>query len=486
MNVTTASSVSYVINNLAKQRLYPDADKLYNLYADICRQKGVAVHSSVVLSRLVGLCGSGLLKAAVDVLNEQPRSLLTDDMFTVVLRAHVDRGLHVTVNGLWKRMQADGVEHSLATLTVMLDHCANTNNIERAFTLTLGANHLVLDKWYFQNLIRICGEAQRWTVCQHGPELFLHVLALMSKQQFPAVSWTYKQVIETLCVTGNATAAEFYFWELVRKGHKPNEDVLEMLLEAYSNSSQAANRRASEAPASIETPTQPVIFTKVSSKTALTLNLRTLHDLSALAPPMSATVTDIVSKTVAQAETFRDPYAEVQHFSCKGWVAARQAEKTWDLSEVVVPSELAEEILQASANTKTVPAPLKEQVALYHDLLSYGTAPTTDLNAQSEALQKANAKRASLIFAHILDLNLSISSVAVHHLICALCAADDADSALAALDLFPQHSVSPNASIFRPFVDMYRRQGDDNAQLDSVVAMISERFSLELPKEVAV
>jgi hypothetical protein len=291
-----------------------------------------------------------------------------------------------------------------------------------------------------------------------------------------------------LCEAGDAEGAEFYYWELVRKGRPPGADVLEMLLEAYSISSQLVSHdKKSVLPSNSASPPLGKLFAKAGTKKAVVVRS---SDPFAGIPPLQHIPADVMSavrQSLPAAKIFEDSYAKARPSACRGWVAARHPKKIWDLNNVEVPEKLAEQI-SSSKTVKSDSNPavklFQREVSLYHDLLSYGTAPSKDLKAVSSDVLKLNAQRAEMIFQHMVDLKLPPSSVAVQHLITVLAEAGEASRAMAAVELYSTHKVTPNVAVFQPLVLMYLRVGD-RTQASRVVELISERFGLQAPQGIA-
>jgi pentatricopeptide repeat protein len=485
INVST-NCVSDVIDILAKQTKYLEAERVYALFEENCALRGVPVDSRVTQSRLQSMCYSGRQETAMCIVDQlRADGQVVDSMYTVILKAHMDRGMHARVDDLWNRMRTLNVQPSVSMLTIMLDHYTKTHSLDRALQLaTQAVQQVSLDQLFFTSLFRLCSASKQWQI-KHPADLVPRVLSLMALQQFPSVSWALRQAMQVLCEAGDAAGAEFYYWELMRKGHPPGADVMEMLLEAYSISSQLVSRSDELVVASgLSTP--PPLSKLFVNKAVVVGKASTPF---AGMPPLqhvSAEEMVAVRQSVRVAESFEDPYARARPSACKGWVAARYARKTWDLNHVVVPEKLAERISSLDAGT-VVSDPamkrLRKEVGLYNDLLTYGTAPPMDLEVQCSETLQLNVRRAEMIFRHMMDLQLPVTSVAVLHLITVLAEAGETDRAMAALDLHSTYSVKPTVEVYRPLVSMYLRLGD-RTQAGRAVEVISERFGMQAPQSV--
>lgn len=161
---------------------------------------------------------------------------LVPSMFTFVLKSFIDNRKLEEVGKFWLRMHREETAISIESFTCMIKHCAARGEVERAFFLVdeMKAYDIQPDLKVFHALITSCGKAPHFVNGYH--DIIFDALALMEGTEIKPTSEIYAAVIHSFGQAGDAVAAEYYFWELRRKGFPVTESVYRALFVAYATS----------------------------------------------------------------------------------------------------------------------------------------------------------------------------------------------------------------------------------------------------------
>jgi len=156
------------------------------------------------------------------------------DIFTAVLKSYLKKQKYEEMLDLWLRMKVDGIELTKEPFALMIKQCAYTSQPERAFFYLdeLRAYNLTPDNETFAALFRACAEAPYWVKGYHD-YIFDAMLAMEGYELIPTAS-AYNSLISSLARSGDAEWAEFYYWEMRRKGLKQSTWTYNSLLNAYA------------------------------------------------------------------------------------------------------------------------------------------------------------------------------------------------------------------------------------------------------------
>lgn len=162
--------------------------------------------------------------------------MLTTPMMNVVLSLLVRAKDVDAVNEWWHRMHLEGIALDVQSFTMMVKHCHLTRQSERAFFLhdEMRARRVKADVHFFTTLFRACAEAPMFV---HGYEdTVFDAMALMEGAELKPTVEVYNSIIYAFARPGDAVAAEYYFWEMQRKGITPTRTTYNSLLTAYARS----------------------------------------------------------------------------------------------------------------------------------------------------------------------------------------------------------------------------------------------------------
>jgi pentatricopeptide repeat protein len=139
---------------------------------------------------------------------------------------------------LWDRMHCtpDLVPNN-GSFEIVLNLCALTNQAERAFYVLdeLRALGLSPDAKVFSALFRACAEAPHHV--SGYEDTVEEAMCLMEGTEIYPTSEVYDSIIYAFSASGDYVSAEFYFWEMRRKGLPASTTTYANLLRAYSRNS---------------------------------------------------------------------------------------------------------------------------------------------------------------------------------------------------------------------------------------------------------
>lgn len=114
--------------------------------------------------------------------------------------------------------------------------CVKTSRPERAFFYLdeMAALKLDPDLLTFKQLFRACAEAPHWVDGYH--DVIFDAMFKMEGAEMAPTTEIYNTIIYAFSRAGDAVAAEFYFWEMRRKGLKQDEYTYASLMFAFAQS----------------------------------------------------------------------------------------------------------------------------------------------------------------------------------------------------------------------------------------------------------
>lgn len=159
---------------------------------------------------------------------------LVAPMYNCILLALLNEKKQERVTELWNRMHTDGIALDKESFTIMMKHCAATGRVERAFFYLdeMRARGIEPDSTLFLSLFRACAEAPHWVNGYH--DILYDAMAAMEGAELIPSTEIYNCIIYAFGRAGDAKAAEFYFWEMRKKGIHQDLMTYNSLLGALS------------------------------------------------------------------------------------------------------------------------------------------------------------------------------------------------------------------------------------------------------------
>ena len=159
---------------------------------------------------------------------------ITADAYTAVLADLVVDQKNDEAFEFWMRMKEDGVQADVASYEVMLQHCVQTYQVERAFNYLdeMKGSKVDLNATIFEKLFKCCGSAPHWV--NGYQDIIFDAMALMEGSELVPTTEVYDSIIHSFGKAGDAAAAEFYFWEMREKGIEQTSTTYKHLFEAFA------------------------------------------------------------------------------------------------------------------------------------------------------------------------------------------------------------------------------------------------------------
>jgi pentatricopeptide repeat protein len=157
-------------------------------------------------------------------------------MYLSILKALLDSKQHEKAFDYWMRMKAEGTSLNVEAYNLMLQHCLQTYNPERAFLYFdemkgIGRQIQPNSKSY-SKLFEVCGYAPMWV--NGYQDIIFDAMAIMEGNEFPPNTEIYNSIIKSFGQGGDCAAAEFYFWEMRQKQIPQNVETYNNLFGALA------------------------------------------------------------------------------------------------------------------------------------------------------------------------------------------------------------------------------------------------------------
>ena len=160
---------------------------------------------------------------------------VTTDMYNCIVQGYLNQGRYQDAYSIWERMHVTpNLQLNNDSFVAILRYCSLTNQAERAFYVyvELKALDLTPDTRVFAALFRACAEAP-----QHingYQDTIIEAMCLMEGAELQPTTEVYNNIIYAFSIPGDYISAEFYYWEMLRKGLLPDSNTYANLLLAYS------------------------------------------------------------------------------------------------------------------------------------------------------------------------------------------------------------------------------------------------------------
>jgi pentatricopeptide repeat protein len=180
------------------------------------------------------------VEKGLEILNRLENSgvLVTIAMFNTVLKGMVENNDSETqVMDFWMRMHATpAISLDSIAFSIYLRHCKLTSQIERAFFAMDEMKLLEVEQttYVFRHFFRSCAESPFWV--KGYEDTIIDAMRMMEGQELMPDSDIYNAVIYAFARSCDAKAAEFYFWEMRRKGLEQDTETYNALLNALARS----------------------------------------------------------------------------------------------------------------------------------------------------------------------------------------------------------------------------------------------------------
>lgn len=227
-----ASVIATLMEAATKARKFETADAMFN---EAVGKDGVPISLDLWNAKIFTLAQRGEVKEAEDLLNQLRKLKLTplSSMYSSVLGGYVRAKEFEKAFNIWMRMHLEDVDIDREGFHHMFKYCAMKKEAERAF--------FYMDEMRVYNLEP---NAQTFTAFFEAASMAPHfvpgyqdtmfdAMAIMEGKELMPTSAVYESLIMGFAMARDPVAAEYYFWEMKRKGLKVRNSAYENLLEAY-------------------------------------------------------------------------------------------------------------------------------------------------------------------------------------------------------------------------------------------------------------
>ena len=234
-------SYTGLIASATRLEKYDLADKLFDEMMHSGIEPNVYTWTAIINNK----ARSGRPEEAVRLIDQLIKIgvKVTSPMFNCVLKAYIDSRRCNEANEIWLRMHDEGVQFTVEDFSLMMKWCTLTRSAERAlfYIDEMRSMDLQPDTYVFAGLFRACAEAPHWV---KGYEDFItDAMCVMEGCEIAPTSEIYNNIIHAFAKAGNPVAAEFYFWEMRRKGLEQTTLTYNNLLCAFAWSQSVGAER---------------------------------------------------------------------------------------------------------------------------------------------------------------------------------------------------------------------------------------------------
>ena len=221
-----------LIDAATRSNQFAIADSIFN---DTLANDNAEVTMVTWLAKLSNLTRQGNITAAVDILDNVVKLGLKPlpEMYTRILGEYVNQKQTASAYKMWERMHSDGIDIERAAYVHMLKHCTLKREAERAFFYIdeMKSQGIQPDLGTFKHLFMAVATAPHFVAGYE--DIICDAMAVMEGLELVPNTAVYVSVIHAFAEAHDPVAAEYYFWEMKRKGLPLTVDVYESLLSAY-------------------------------------------------------------------------------------------------------------------------------------------------------------------------------------------------------------------------------------------------------------
>lgn len=221
-----------------KEGKYADMDSVFDGFV-LANNASAVPNVFAWTAKIVNTARAGKPDEALKIVNQLQKAgaPLSVRMFNSILASYIKLGNFKEAYQIWERMHEEpGVELDTFSFSIMMKYCLYTQQPEKAFFYIdeMRSVGLKPDLMTFQNLFTACATAPFWV--NGYQDIIFEAMCLMEGAELLPNTEIYNSIIFAFAKAGDAVSAEFYFWELIRKGLKPDVSTFEYLLSSYGES----------------------------------------------------------------------------------------------------------------------------------------------------------------------------------------------------------------------------------------------------------
>ena len=225
-------SYQLLMKSATRNQMIQESDKIF----DELLSSNVTPSIDTWTRKINNLCCANKPDDALALVDQLLKNGLqpSTQMFIPIMRAYIANKRYDDVENLWNRMHLEkGLTLDKYAFSLMIRYCARIGNCERAFFFydELKSLKIQPDEIIFVNLFDACATAPHWVNGYHDV-IFDAMSAMEGYEIIPTVK-IYNSIIYGFGSAGDPIAAEYYFWEMKRKGLIPDIWTYYNLLDSY-------------------------------------------------------------------------------------------------------------------------------------------------------------------------------------------------------------------------------------------------------------
>jgi len=169
--------------------------------------------------------------------------LPTTDMFTNVMKTMIDARMTDEAEKLWVDMHSESITLDNRAFRCALEICTRTGKAERAFFYMDEMRALKIEPELktFNAFFRAVAEAPHWI--SGYQDIIFDAMNYMEGAEMMQETSTYNAIIHAFSRAGDPIAAEFYYWEMKKKGLQPDLVTYNTLLNALARGQSVGAKR---------------------------------------------------------------------------------------------------------------------------------------------------------------------------------------------------------------------------------------------------
>lgn len=227
-----SSVVATLMDAATKAKDFATADAMFN---EAVGAEGAHVSMDMWNAKVATLSLRGEVKEAEEVLGNLLKLKLKPlpAMYSNILAGYVRAKDFEKAYNIWLRMHLEDVDIDRNAFNHMFKYCAYKKEAERAFFYMdeMRVYNLEPDVHTFKAFFEAAGMAPHF-VPGYQDTMF-DAMAIMEGKELVPTNGIYESLIMAFAQARDPVAAEYYFWEMKRKGLRVRDSAYENLLEAY-------------------------------------------------------------------------------------------------------------------------------------------------------------------------------------------------------------------------------------------------------------
>jgi pentatricopeptide repeat protein len=215
---------------------YQSADVYFDNALELCPPDDIDNSMKLWAAKIENLGRSGQISEALAVLDRLQKNFQSTavTLYNPLLRVLADGKHSSEFDSFWLRMHSDGIDMNVESFNICLKGLAFRGEVERSFFVfrEMLLSRIQPNTESFCMLLHACSKAPYWV--KGYEDIVYEAMDLIEAAEFEPNLKIYNAIINVFAQCGDPMAAEYYFWEMQRKGIPPDGTTYNVLLEAYA------------------------------------------------------------------------------------------------------------------------------------------------------------------------------------------------------------------------------------------------------------